>query len=60
MLLRHFVMASFFKINVIVGQFLKNAGIYYEKTTKIEQTNKFKNDILFIKMHILKNVHVNQ
>ena len=60
MLLRHFVMTSFFKINVIIGQFLKNTGIYYEKTTRIKQTNKFKNDILFIKMHILKNVHVNQ
>ena len=55
MLLRHFVMTSFLKLNVI-GEFLKNIS---RKTTRIKQTNKFKNDILYKNEHI-KNVNVNQ
>ena len=51
MLLRHFVMPSFLRINVI-GEFLKNIS---RKTTRIKQTNKFKNDILFIKMYMSTN-----
>ena len=37
MLLRHFVMTSFFKINVIIGQFLKNTGIYYERRQELNK-----------------------
>ena len=51
MLLRHFVMTSFSNINVI-GEFLKNIS---RKTTRIKQTNKFKNDILFINMYVTIN-----
>ena len=51
-------MTSFFKINVI-GQFLKNTGIYYERRQELIKPISLKNDILFIKMHILKNVHDN-
>ena len=52
MLLRHFVMTSFFKkINVIVP-FLKNTGIYYERRQELNKPISLKNDILFI-----KNVH---
>ena len=46
-----FDMTSFFKINVIVP-FLKNIS---RKTTRIKQTNKFKNDILFINMYVTIN-----
>ena len=37
MLLRHFVMTSFFKINVIIGQFLNNTSIYYERRQELNK-----------------------
>ena len=46
-----FAMTSFLKINVI-GEFLKNIS---RKTTRIKQTNKFKNDILFINVYVTIN-----
>ena len=52
MLLRHFVMTSFFKINVIV-QFLKNTGIYYERRQELNKPISLKT-IYCIKMNILK------
>ena len=40
-------------------QFLKNTGIYYERRQELNKPISLKNDILFIKMHILKNAHAN-
>ena len=60
MLLRHFVMTSFFKINVIIiGQFLKNTGIYYERQQELNKPISLKT-IYCIKMNILKDVNVNE